>query len=148
MLTTLLLALVFTLQQPLPSDSTVRALLASRVRTFPDSGKHGTGIVIGLLDATGRRRIIALGVDSNAVFEIGSITKTFTATILADMVARGEVRLDDPVAKYLPDSAHVPSRNGKQITLVDLAIQSSGLPRLPSNLAPRDPGNPYADYIS
>ena len=146
MLTTLLLALVFTLQQPLPSDSTVRALLASRVRTFPDSGKHGTGIVIGLLDATGRRRIIALGVDSNAVFEIGSITKTFTATILADMVARGEVRLDDPVAKYLPDSAHVPSRNGKQITLVDLAIQSSGLPRLPSNLAPRDPGNPYADY--
>src|SRR5204862_268966 len=83
---------------------------------------------------------------SNTLFEIGSMTKTFTATNLADMVARGEVRLDDPVAKYLPDSAHVPSRNGKQITLVDLAIQSSGLPRLPSNLAPRDPGNPYADY--
>jgi len=146
MYTTLLLALVVTLQQPLPSDSAVRALLTARVETFPDSGKHGTGIVVGLLDATGRRRIIALGVDSNAVFEIGSITKTFTASILADMVARGEVRLDDPVAKYLPDSAHVPSRNSKQITLVDLATQSSGLPRLPSNLAPRDPSNPYADY--
>ena len=45
----------------------------------------------------------------------------FTASVLADMVTRGEVRLDDPVAKYLPDSAHVPSRNGKQITLLDLA---------------------------
>ncbi len=146
MFTTLLLALVFTLQQPLPSDSAVRALLAARVKTFPDSGKHGTGIVVGLLDASGHRRIIALGVDSNAVCEIGSITKTFTASILADMVTRGEVRLDDPVAKYLPDSAHVPSRNGKQITLVDLATQSSGLPRLPSNMAPRDATNPYADY--
>lgn len=146
MLTKLLLALLFTLQQPLPSDSAVRALLTTRVQTFPDSGKHGTGIVLGLLDATGRRRIIAVGVDSSAVFEIGSITKTFTASVLADMALRGEVRLDDPVAQYLPDSAHVPSRNGKQITLLDLATQVSGLPRLPSNLAPRDPANPYADY--
>lgn len=144
--TTLALALLFTLQQPLPSDSAVRALLTARVQTFPDTGKHGEGIVVGLLDATGRRRIITLGVDSTAVFEIGSITKTFTASVLADMVARGDVRLDDPVAKYLPDSAHVPGRNGKQITLVDLATQSSGLPRLPSNLAPRDASNPYADY--
>src|SRR5262249_55292167 len=140
------LALLFTLQQPLPSDSAVRALLASRVQTFPDTGKHGTGIVVGLLDASGRRRILAVGVDSNGVFEIGSITKTFTATALADMVEHGEVGLDDPVAKYLPDSVHVPTRNGKQITLLDLATQSSGLPRMPSNMTPQDPMNPYADY--
>jgi len=140
------LLLVFALQQPLPADSAVRALLATRVRTFPDTAKHGEGIVVGLLDANGARRMVALGVDSNGVFEIGSITKTFTATILADMVVRGEVRLDDPVAKYLPSSAHIPSRNGRQITLLDLATQSSGLPRMPSNFAPRDPTNPYADY--
>jgi serine-type D-Ala-D-Ala carboxypeptidase/endopeptidase len=146
MLTTVALALLVTLQQPLPSDSAVRALLTARVRTFPDTGKHGEGVVVGLLDASGRRRIIAVGVDTGAVFEIGSITKTFTASILADMVARGEVRLDDPVSKFLPPAAHVPARNGRQITLLDLATQSSGLPRLPSNLAPRDPSNPYADY--
>ena len=140
------LALLLTLQQPLPSDSAVRALLESRVKTFPDTGRHGEGIVVGLLDPSGARRIIAVGVDQAAVFEIGSITKTFTASILADMVDHGEVRLDDPVAKYLPPSARVPSRNGKQITLLDLATQSSGLPRMPSNFTPKDSLNPYADY--
>jgi CubicO group peptidase (beta-lactamase class C family) len=140
------LALVFTLQQPLPSDSAVRALLVPRVSALPDTGKHGEGIVVGLLDVGGRRRIIALGVDSSGVFEIGSITKTFTASILADMAARGEVRLDDPVAKLLPSSAHIPARSGRQITLLDLATQSSGLPRMPSNFTPRDSMNPYADY--
>jgi CubicO group peptidase (beta-lactamase class C family) len=62
------------------------------------------------------------------------------------MVAKGEVRLDDPVAKYLPTSVRVPSRNGKQITLIDLATQSSGLPRMPNNFTPADNANPYADY--
>ncbi len=140
------LALLLTLQQPLPSDSAVRALLESRVKTFPDTGRHGEGIVVGLLDRSGARRIIAVGVDQAAVFEIGSITKTFTASILADMVDHGEVRLDDPVAKYLPPSVRVPSRNGKQITLLDLVTQSSGLPRMPSNFTPKDSLNPYADY--
>jgi serine-type D-Ala-D-Ala carboxypeptidase/endopeptidase len=140
------LALLFTLQQPLPSDSAVRAMLTARVQTFPDSGKHGEGIVVGLLDPGGRRHIIAVGVDSTGVFEIGSITKTFTASVLADMVDRGEVRLDDPVAKYLPPTVRVPSRNGRQITLLDLATQVSGLPRMPSNMTPHDSMNPYADY--
>jgi len=144
----LALALVFTVQQPrpLPSDSAVAALLAARVQTFPDTARHGEGIVIGLLDATGGRRYVAIGVDTGSVFEIGSITKTFTASILSDMVARGEVRLDDPVAKFLPPSARIPARGGKQITLLDLATQSSGLPRMPSNMTPRDSSNPYADY--
>ena len=73
------LALAPSLQQGLPSDSAVQAMLTARIQTFPDTGKHGEGIVAGLLDATGRRRIIAVGVDSSGVFEIGSITKTFTA---------------------------------------------------------------------
>jgi CubicO group peptidase (beta-lactamase class C family) len=87
-----------------------------------------------------------LPLDGNTVFEIGSITKAFTGALLADMVARGEVKLDDPIAKYLPKTVRVPSRNGHQITLLDLATQSSGLPRLPDNLKPADVTNPYADY--
>jgi D-alanyl-D-alanine-carboxypeptidase/D-alanyl-D-alanine-endopeptidase len=87
-----------------------------------------------------------VALDGNTVFEIGSITKVFTASLLADMAARGEVKLDDPVAKYLPSTVRMPSRGGRQITLLDLATQSSGLPRMPSNFKPGDENNPYSDY--
>jgi D-alanyl-D-alanine-carboxypeptidase/D-alanyl-D-alanine-endopeptidase len=80
------------------------------------------------------------------VFEIGSITKVFTSLALADMIERGEVKPDDPVASFLPPGVKVPSRNGRQITLLDLSMQISGLPRLPDNLKPADPVNPYVDY--
>ncbi|HSD31271.1 MAG TPA: serine hydrolase [Gemmatimonadales bacterium] len=128
-------------QTPLPSDSAVRAILTDRL-----PGQRGGGFVVGLLDADGARRVVQVGAPADGVFEIGSITKVFTAAILADMVARGQVRLDDPVARLLPAAVKVPSRNGRQITLLDLATQSSGLPRLPTNFAPRDSANPYADY--
>ena len=101
-----------------------------------DEGKQGTGAVVGLLTPQGRSFAtygrISLGgpeVTPDTIFEIGSITKVFTAFLLADMVERGEVRLDDPVRKFLPASVKVPSRSGKEITLVDLATQTSGLPR-------------------
>jgi CubicO group peptidase (beta-lactamase class C family) len=83
--------------------------------------------------------------DGDTIFEIGSIGKVFTALLLADMARRGEVALDDPVAKYLP-GIRMPERDGRAITLEHLATHTSGLPRLPTNFAPRDPSNPYADY--
>src|SRR3989442_9269459 len=138
------LALVLGLQEGLPSDSAVSAMLAPGAQALPDSGKDGEGMVIGLLDK-GRGVIAVGGVNVDNVFEIGSITKTFTASLLADMVARGEVKLDDPVANYLPRAVRMPVRV-RPITLLDLATQSSGLPRLPDNFAPRDSSNPYADY--
>lgn len=127
--------------QTLPPDSAVRRILTERLTSSPFRG-----IVVGLLDANGGRRVVAVGVPADRVFEIGSITKVFTTSILAGMVADGSVRLDDPVATFLPAAVHMPARNGRQITLVDLATQSSGLPRLPANMAPRDSTNPYADY--
>jgi len=83
--------------------------------------------------------------DEDTVFEIGSVTKTFTATLLAEATLEGRVQLDEPVARLLPDF-NIPERGGKAITLVDLADQHSGLPRLPTNLAPADLADPYADY--
>jgi len=78
---------------------------------------------------------------------IGSITKVFTAILLADMVAKGEVSLDDPVAKYLPeDEVTIPSRDDRQITLIDIATHRSALPGMPDNFTPADETNPYADY--
>ena len=84
--------------------------------------------------------------DRNTLFEIGSVSKTFTALLLADMVERGEVSLDDPVQKYLPADVPTTSRDGRPITLLQLATHTSGLPRMPSNFTPTDIANPYADY--
>jgi CubicO group peptidase (beta-lactamase class C family) len=84
--------------------------------------------------------------DGRTIFEIGSMTKVFTALILADMVAKGEVSLDDQAEKYLPAGAKMPERGGRKITLRDLATHSSGLPRLPDNMRSRNSKDPYADY--
>lgn len=134
----------------IPSDQHIRDLLIRQI----DTDKQAIGIVAGVIDAKGRR-IVSYGrfaagdareVDADTVFEIGSISKVFTALLLADMVKRGEVALTDPISKYLPADAKVPERNGRAITLEDLATHTSGLPRMPSNFAPKDPSNPYADY--
>ncbi|MFN0181527.1 MAG: serine hydrolase [Gemmatimonadales bacterium] len=132
-----------------PADSVVQAILNEQV-----TAKKTAGIVVGLLDADGSRRVLVAGksdnpgvaLDGNTVFEIGSITKTFTGVLLAEMVARGDVRLDDRVQQFLPASVKMPARNGREITLLDLGTVSSGLPGMPNNFKPADPGNPYADY--
>jgi CubicO group peptidase (beta-lactamase class C family) len=85
--------------------------------------------------------------DAQAIFEIGSVTKTFTATLLAWYVEQGKLRLNDPITKYLPDS--VAGNTALQgITLQMLANHTSGIPRLPSNLLldKVDFRNPYKDY--
>ena len=136
-------------QQPFPPDSSLRNTLQQLVQ----AGRTA-GVVVGLLEADGTRRIVAAGspgpgappLDGESVFEIGSITKTFTGTLLADMVRRGEVSLTDPVGALLPATVRVPERNGKTITLLDLTTHHSGLPRMPFNFAPADATNPYADY--
>ncbi len=133
----------------LPPDSVIQRLLDARVKLL-----SGAGIVAGVVDANGARFLSAGTLDgpgtpapdAGTVFEIGSVTKTFTATLLADMVRRGEVRLDQPVAALLPDSVRVPQKDGRAITLLDLATQSSGLPRLPTNLRPADVEDPYGGY--
>jgi CubicO group peptidase (beta-lactamase class C family) len=79
------------------------------------------------------------------VFEIGSITKVFTALLLAQTVLAGKATLDDPIAKHLPrDLALAPGTAA--ITLGQLATHTSGLPRLPANFRPANPADPYADY--
>ena len=133
----------------LPSNADTLAIIKQRV-----DDKRSAGIVVGLLDASGATRIVAYGdpgpgqppLDGDTVFEIGSISKVFTATTLATLVLEGKVSLDDPVQKFLPASVKIPARNGKVITLGTLSSQNSGLPRMPTNFVPKNPANPYADY--
>jgi D-alanyl-D-alanine-carboxypeptidase/D-alanyl-D-alanine-endopeptidase len=82
----------------------------------------------------------------DSIFEIGSVTKGFTGILLADMVLKGEVSLDDPVAKYSRPGARLPTRGGREITLRDLVTQRSGLPRQPPGFRGADPRNPYAAF--
>jgi serine-type D-Ala-D-Ala carboxypeptidase/endopeptidase len=133
------------------AEQTMRAL--EEILRGRMEGRSGVGIVAGVVFPDGTTQTVAVGeasagqpVDSSTVFEIGSITKVFTATLLADMVDRGEVNLDDPIEQLLPATVTVPSRNGREITLLDLATQTSGLPVVPDNMEPADPANPYADY--
>ena len=131
-------------QSHFPSDAIVREMVRSEL-----APNDSVGIVIGVLEADGTRRVIAVGgtaYDGSTLFEIGSITKTFTGILLAEMAGRGEARLDEPVAKLLADTVKLPVRGERQITLVDLATHSSGLPRMPNNFRTADPANPYADY--
>ena len=114
------------------------------------AGIHQT-LVFGVVDGD-NSEVVAFGrlddgraPDGDTVYEIGSITKTLTATLLAEAVLAGTVTLDTPVAQLLPDFT-IPSRGAKQITLGQLGTQHSGLPREASNLLPKDIGNPFADY--
>ncbi|HVW15897.1 MAG TPA: serine hydrolase domain-containing protein, partial [Mucilaginibacter sp.] len=85
--------------------------------------------------------------DANTLFEIGSITKTFTATLLAYYADQHKVKLTDPIVKYLPDSVAA-NKQLQGITLEMLSNHTSGLPRLPDNYVNHAsvPQDPYKDY--
>lgn len=118
-------------------------------------GKAIVGCVVGVIDGD-QREVHGYGEvargggkapDGDTVYEIGSITKAFTGTLLADMVDRGLVKLEDPVSSLLPEGITAPAFAADQpLTLLHLATHTSGLPRLPDNMKPKDPTNPYADY--
>ncbi len=142
---------------PLPT-STRPPLAATKNWTMPSpaalaeaavANRPALALGVGTVDGSRIQTTVRGGAAHSASdatrFEIGSITKVLTDLLLADMVVKGEVRLDQPVRDLLP--AGVLSDGGNRpITLRDLATHYSGLPRLPSNLAPTDPSDPYADY--
>lgn len=130
------------------TEAEIRRILLERIGSDADPK---IGITLALVDENGTRFISSNAENkaaAQAVYEIGSVTKIFTTTLLAEMVKRGEVRLDDPVAKYLPATVKVPVFGEKQITLEHLATQTSGLPRMPDNFKPANPQNPYVDYTT
>ena len=125
------------------------------VRPLVD-GEYCQAVVVGLVDERGTR-LFGYGAkspadrsapDGDTVFEIGSVSKVFTSLLLADMVRAGEVALDDPVQKHLPAGVKVPRKGDEPITLAHLASHTSGLPRMPDNMTPKNPANPYADYTA
>ncbi|PAP75154.1 serine hydrolase domain-containing protein [Rubrivirga marina] len=131
--------------QPIPLDSLARA--AAEADGLPS-------LVVGIV-AGGQRHVAAVGTvdgaapDAHTVYEIGSVSKVLTSLALADAVTNGELELTTPVATLLPDTLDVAAFASGPYRLVDLATHTSGLPRLPVDLAMVrgfDLADPYALY--
>jgi CubicO group peptidase (beta-lactamase class C family) len=130
------------IQSEKPVNFEITNDLKNLIRTLVDNGTNAA-IVIGLVDPSGTQ-FYGYGKTSNTtnttvvnkdtIFDIGSITKTFTTTLLADMANEGILNLEDPIENYLPSSVKVPMYYGQRITLEDLATHTSGLPENPPNL--------------
>jgi serine-type D-Ala-D-Ala carboxypeptidase/endopeptidase len=121
---------------------------AGDIERILSNRRSGVYTVVGMIDAR-RRQIVSTGLHTgDTIFEIGSVTKVLTSLLLADMVERGEAALSDPVIKYLPAGVRTPMRDEPCIELEHLATHTSGLPRLPGNLRPKDRRNPYAEYTT
>ena len=132
----------------LPEDS-IRSIIKEAV-----ASKRSKSIIIGIIDSGGRK-FFSEGIisdqnpnqpDSNTLFEIGSITKIFTALALADMSLKHQLNLNDPISKFLPKTVKTPSRNGKEISLLSLASHTSTFPRFPYNIDPKDQDDAFNDY--
>jgi serine-type D-Ala-D-Ala carboxypeptidase/endopeptidase len=127
-----------------PDDAAIRRILEERI----DRTKQSVGIVVGIVTPQGRRVIrhgrLAVGdpreVGPDTVFEIGSVTKVFTAVLLADMARKGEVSVRDPIVRHLPPDVATRAQGLKAITLADLATHTAGFPFWPSGILPTAEG--------
>lgn len=139
--------------------SDLRADHSQEVKKFVDpllKSESVVGCVVGFVDS-GRHEVFDFGEtrrdsgdhpDGDTIYEIGSVTKAFTGTLLADATNRGVVQLEASLQDFMPNDVTLNFAKNQPIRLVDLASQTSGLPRLPDNMQPKDPSNPYADYTS
>lgn len=146
------LALLGSTAHAFPTDEAVREILRQRV----DVSKRGVGYVVGLVDEAGAR-MVSYGratraqdrpVDGDTVFQVGSVTKVFTSLLLAQMVERGEVRLEDPIALYVPSTVTTP--RARDITLLHLARHTAGFISFsfPDDLGATDLEDPMGGYTN
>ena len=145
-----------------PSSGTSKALaeLVTRVVEQELDRNSHVGLVVGVV-AKDQEALVGFGrerlgdpspPDADTVFEIGSITKTFTGVLLAQRVERDELELDDQVGDLLPEGWTL-SEAARPITLEQLTTHTSGIPRLPANLlgvgnvfGQAFGGDPYRSY--
>jgi serine-type D-Ala-D-Ala carboxypeptidase/endopeptidase len=134
------------------SEADLPVKVIESIKARVENGSNPS-IVVGIVDKDGQRfysfgktSLTGAAVNEHTIYEIGSISKVFTAILLAEQAKAGKLRIDDPAQKFLPPDIRLPKGATKEITLGNLSDHTSGLPRMPSNFAPRDYANPYADY--
>ncbi|MEV5374447.1 serine hydrolase domain-containing protein [Streptomyces nondiastaticus] len=118
---------------------------------LPDAARGASAVAVAAVRGDEHIVVCRGAAEEDTRFETGSLTKTFTALLLAELAARGEVRYDDPLDRYLPAGARrIP---GPPVTLLHLATHTAGLPRLPPGLLARSVRtgwfrNPYAAFTT
>lgn len=121
--------------------------LARRLDGLAAAAPRATAVAAAAVDGSGREAVAG---PAHAVFEAGSVSKTFTALLLAAAADRGEASAHDPAVRYLPAGVRPRGPGAAAVRLLHLATHTSGLPRLPPNLypvaAPHWWTTPYADY--
>ncbi|MCF7221247.1 serine hydrolase [Marilutibacter chinensis] len=139
-----------------PSAATGGDALRTTVEKRLLGDRTGACFAVAVIDGTGDgdfdvRRTFACADGSTAprigpasAFEIGSVTKTMTAALLAGLIEAGQADLDDPLAGYLPGDVRVPTFEGQPVRLRHLVTHTSGLPALPPGVEMSDPTDPYA----
>ena len=155
-LASVLLAMLFGMAASMSTilaDETQSKKIANLVQPYIES-KTVVGMTVGVVQK-GKTIVRGFGQlsandprvsDGSTIYEIGSISKTFTGILLADAVVQKKVRLDQSVQELLPTGVTMPTSGDRAITLQHLATHVSGLPRLPDNFRPSNPEDPYADY--
>lgn len=147
------ITLLFVFSATAQTSEEILQLLKDRV----DVARSNVSITVAVIDEKGTRFINygkiskdanAADVDEHTLYEIGSVTKTFVGTLFAEAIRRGEVKPDDPISKYLPKDVKTPKRNGKEITLLDLATHTAGFGVMPSNFDRYPISEVYARYTT
>ncbi len=124
----------------------ISKIVFSRTKNFPNKTQSSIAIIKN--DTTAYYGVIKTKdtikpiENQNKIFEIGSITKVFTASVLASLVKEGKIKLSDNINKYYPFTFH----NNHKITFESLANHTSGLPALPNNFDLSNSQNPYRNY--
>jgi len=130
------------------SDQALEAIVARRLK----GDRTGANLAVAYIEGEHVARAFvaagegpdALRIGPNTAFEIGSVSKTMTAALLADLILRGDASLDDPLSNWLPEGTSVPDFQGQPILLRHIVTHTSGLPALPSQMPLNDLSNPYA----
>lgn len=136
------------LQRPDGITEQKSKLIFEKAILFPENTQLAIGIVrdgdITFYGVERKGDSVLTVVNHDRAFEIGSITKVFTATLLADLVLQKKISLDDAIQSHLPAI----NKSNPDITFKQLSNHTSGLPRLPPNLNLLlvDQSNPYKDY--
>src|SRR5260370_22460299 len=85
--------------------------------------------------------------DGRSILRVGLMAKVKTGHVLASRAGDGTLKLVHPLAKYAPAGAKVPTFDGREITLLDLATYTAGLPReLPDVPDPKPGENPFTPF--
>ena len=123
-------------------------LIFDQMKVFPNSTQLSIAMIkdgeVFFYGAVKQKDSIDYVDNKLGVFEIGSISKVFTATLLAQFVVEGKLSLKDDINDYL----NAPIKDNTVLLFEDLSNHSSGLPRLPSNLdlTSVDLTNPYKTF--